>query len=47
MNTPEAIAPPPKPIPNIWMVFSRERSRSVCFIYTIPRIVSTNCPNNS
>jgi hypothetical protein len=36
--TPETIAPPPKPIPNICTVLSKERSLLACSISTIPRI---------
>ncbi|MBD2676284.1 MULTISPECIES: hypothetical protein [Nostoc] len=38
--TPEIIALPPKPMRHIWIVCSRERSRSVCSISTMPRIES-------
>ena len=38
VTTPETIAPAPKPTPTIWMVFSKERSRSACSISTMPPI---------
>ncbi|MBW4504802.1 MAG: hypothetical protein KME57_36000 [Scytonema hyalinum WJT4-NPBG1] len=36
VTTPETIAPAPNPTPTIWIVFSKERSRSACSISTNP-----------